>query len=211
MRTPHDFDHHTDDNRRSHRGHRGHGGHGGPRARRGGFGPGFGPGFGGGPGYGPGGPGFGPRGAGRGGRARKGDVRSAILSLLGEAPASGYGLMKAIGEKTQGAWRPSPGSVYPTLSQLVDEQLIEPTDPEAPRSDFRLTAAGQAHLAEHADQIAAAWDIASDDESGQLRGATMKLMGALRQFGAGATPDQQKRAADKVDALRKELYAILGE
>ena len=211
MRTPHDFDHHTDDNRRSHRGHRGHGGHGGPRARRGGFGPGFGPGFGGGPGFGPGGPGFGPRGAGRGGRARKGDVRSAILSLLGEAPASGYGLMKAIAEKTQGAWRPSPGSVYPTLSQLVDEQLIEPTDPEAPRSDFRLTAAGQAHLAEHADQIAAAWDIASDDESGQLRGATMKLMGALRQFGAGATPDQQKRAADKVDALRKELYAILGE
>lgn len=229
MRTPHDPDTQPSHGRRGHRHpcsdaeavqHDEHGGRGGfgggPRERRGRFGPpgghgfGPGPGFGpgGGPAFGPGGPrGFGPRGA----RARKGDVRSAILSLLSEAPSSGYGLMKSIAEKTQDAWRPSPGSVYPTLAQLVDEQLIEPTDPTAARSDFRLTAAGQAHVTEHAEQIAAAWDIASDDETGQLRGATMKLMGALRQFGADATPDQQKRASEKVDALRKELYAILGE
>lgn len=232
MRTPHDTDTQPGHGRRGHwhpgldtgavqhddRGGRG-GFRGGPRGRRSGFGPHGGHGFGPGPGFGPGGaPGFGPGGPGgprgggpRGGRARKGDVRSAILSLLSEAPASGYGLMKAIAEKTQDAWRPSPGSVYPTLAQLVDEQLIEPTDPAAARSDFRLTEAGQAHVAEHAEQIAAAWDIASDDETGQLRSATMKLMGALRQIGASATPDQQKRAAEKVDALRKDLYAILGE
>lgn len=216
MRTPHDTDTQHGHGRRGHPDteavqHGGRGGfRGGPRERRGGFGPRGGHGFGPGPGFGPGGGSGGPGGP-RGGRARRGDVRSAILSLLAEAPASGYGLMKAIAEKTQDAWRPSPGSVYPTLAQLVDEQLIEPTDPAAARSDFRLTAAGRAHVAEHAEQIAAAWDIASDDESGQLRGATMKLMGALRQFGADATPDQQKRAAEKVDTLRKELYAILGE
>jgi DNA-binding PadR family transcriptional regulator len=195
-------------------GRRGHG----PRARLGGFGPrggrgpGHGPGFGG-PGFGgPAGLGFGPGGPrGRGGRARKGDVRSAILSLLAEAPASGYGLMKSIAEKTQDAWRPSPGSVYPTLAQLVDEQLIEPTDPTAARSDFRLTETGQAYVAEHGEQIAAAWDIDAGDEDGKLRGAAMKLMGALRQFGADATPDQRQRAAEKVDQLRRELYAILGE
>jgi DNA-binding PadR family transcriptional regulator len=227
MHTPHDTDTQHGHGRRGrrhpgpdteatqHDEHGGRGGfRGGPRQRRGGFGPrgghGFGPG--GGPGFGPGfGPGA-PRGFGpRGGRARKGDVRAAILSLLAQAPASGYGLMKAIGAKTQDAWRPSPGSVYPTLAQLVDEQLIEATDPTAARSDFRLTEAGKAYVAEHGDQIAAAWDIASDDETGHLRGATMKLMGALRQFGADATSDQQKRAADKVDSLRKELYAILGE
>jgi DNA-binding PadR family transcriptional regulator len=195
----------------------GHRGHGGPRrrSRHGGFGPrggrGFGPGFGG-PGFGPGGPGFGPGGPrGRGGRARKGDVRSAILSLLAEAPASGYGLMKAIADKTQDAWRPSPGSIYPTLAQLVDEQLIEPTDPTAARSDFRLTETGQAYLAEHAEQIAAAWNVDADDETGQLRGSAMKLMGALRQFGADASPEQRQRAVEKVDQLRRDLYAILGE
>jgi DNA-binding PadR family transcriptional regulator len=179
-------------------GDRGHG----RRARHGGFGPGFGPR--GGRGFGPG---FGPR----GGRARKGDVRSAILSLLGEAPASGYGLMKAIAEKTNDAWRPSPGSVYPTLAQLVDEQLIEATDPSAPRSDFRLTDAGRAYVAEHAEQIESAWNIAVDDEHGQLLAAAMKLMGALRQFGATATPEQSTRAVEKIDQLRKELYAILAE
>ena len=100
------------------------------------------------------------------------------------------------------------------LVGLADQVVFARTfifHPTAARSDFRLTAAGQAHVTEHAEQIAAAWDIASDDETGQLRGATMKLMGALRQFGADATPDQQKRASEKVDALRKELYAILGE
>lgn len=191
------------------RGHR-HGGpqaddgHTGPhghdrRARHGGFGPR------GGRGFSPGGP------SGRGSRARKGDVRSAILSLLAEAPASGYGLMKAITVKTNDAWRPSPGSVYPTLAQLVDEQLIEATDPAAPRSDFALTDAGRAYVSEHAEQIEAAWDIDSADERGQLRGSVMKLMGAVRQFGATATPEQATRAVEKIDQLRKELYAILGE
>ena len=187
------FQHGHGPHRRSH-----HGGFG-PRGGRGFGGPGFGPGF------GPGGP------RGRGGRARKGDVRSAILSLLAEAPASGYGLMKAIAEKTQDAWRPSPGSIYPTLAQLVDEQLIEPIDAAAPRSDFRLTETGQAYVTEHADEIAAAWNIEAGDEVGQLRGSAMKLMGALRQFGADATPEQRQRAVEKVDQLRRELYAILGE
>lgn len=193
--------------------HEGRFGHGGPgghgrRARHGGFGPR------GGRGFGPGSdrPGFGgPGGGGRGSRARKGDVRSAILSLLAEAPASGYGLMKAIAEKTNDAWHPSPGSVYPTLAQLVDEQLIEATDPAAPRSDFRLTDTGRAYVDEHAEQIAAAWNIDSDDGRGQLRGSAMKLMGALRQFSTTATPEQTTRAVEKIDQLRKELYAILGE
>ncbi len=191
-------------------GHEGlsHHDHHGRRARHGGFGPrggrGFGPDF--------GGPDFGPGGRGRrGSRARKGDVRSAILSLLAEAPASGYGLMKSIAEKTNDAWHPSPGSVYPTLAQLVDEQLIEATDPSAARSDFRLTDAGQTYIEEHAEQIAAAWNIDADDEHGQLRGSAMKLMGALRQFGTTATPEQTTRAVEKIDQLRKELYAILGE
>src|ERR1700744_6245028 len=81
----------------------------------GGFGPGggpFGPGFRGGPGR---------------GRRRRGDVRLAMLMLLAEGPANGYQLMQALEERSDGRWRPSPGSVYPALSQLEDEGLINST------------------------------------------------------------------------------------
>src|SRR6188768_2622519 len=89
-----------------------------------------------GPGFG----GFDPRGFGPGPRRRsKGDVRLAILSLLSENDGlNGYSIMKAIGEKTDGAWRASPGSVYPTLQQLVDEDLIAPRG-EGRTTEFTLT------------------------------------------------------------------------
>lgn len=111
-----------------HDGFGGHGGHhGGPQGRGGCEERGHHDGHvgrgrrGGGPrGNGPGGPG-GPR---RGGRARRGDVRLALLSLLAEESGSGYALIKRIEEKTGGVWRTSPGSVYPTLSQLVDEGFV---------------------------------------------------------------------------------------
>ena len=66
------------------------------------------------------GPGFG-----RGPRARRGDVRAALLVLLAEEPRNGYGLMQEIEARSDGAWRPSPGSVYPALSQLEDEGLVQ--------------------------------------------------------------------------------------
>src|SRR5215470_10982285 len=108
-----------------------------------GFGPGFGPGPGHcGPGsrerggfeglraaFGPFGPGFGGPFGGRGrgggrGRARRGDVRASILALLKDRPMHGYEMIQEIGERSGGAWRPSPGSVYPTLQLLEDEGLI---------------------------------------------------------------------------------------
>lgn len=82
------------------------------------FGP-FGPPFGGGPFGG----GRGGRGGGRG-RARRGDVRASILALLKDRPMHGYEMIQEIGERSGGAWKPSPGSVYPTLQLLEDEGLI---------------------------------------------------------------------------------------
>ena len=199
-------------------------------AMAGGFdGPAFGPGGPGGPGFGPGrefgpGPGreFGPgrgfgggrHGFGRefgpgGGRARRGDVRSAILGLLAEGPSNGYGLIKAIAEKTDGAWKPSPGSVYPTLSQLVDEGLVAKED--GPRGAYSLTAEGNTHVTEHREAIDAALDNAREGGSGsELRDSARKLLGSLQQF-RGATAEQQTRAKEKVDQLRRELYGILAE
>nr|WP_245981841.1 PadR family transcriptional regulator [Frondihabitans australicus] len=185
------------------------------RGRGPGFGGGFGPGaagFGGfgGPGFGGFGPGFGPRG-GRG-RARKGDVRLAILSLLNEAPANGYGLMKAIAERTDGSWKPSPGSVYPTLAQLVDEDLIVESG-EGRQSTFDLTEAGRAYVAEHSDEIATAWGDATVEPGrhDEFIVSAMKLAGVLKQFHFDATAEQRSEATAKIDELRRALYTILAD
>lgn len=158
-----------------------------------------------------GGPVFGgPRGF--GGRARKGDVRSAILSLLSEAPRNGYGLIKAIHATSEGAWRPSPGSVYPTLQQLVDEGLIAPTS-HGPRAEYALTEDGRAYVVEHATEIADAWNQSRSPwrEQGELLVAARKLAGVVRQVASEGTPEQRTAATEKLDGVRRELYRMLGE
>jgi DNA-binding PadR family transcriptional regulator len=186
---------------------RGHGG-------RGGFGPGFGPGagFGGfGPGFrgfGPGGPGFGRDGR----RARRGDVRLAILGLLAEGPQNGYAIIKTIAERTDGAWKPSPGSVYPTLQQLVDEELVETTG-DGRKTSFELTEAGRAEAADKADEIAAAWESSPGftDTQREFIEALRKTMGVLHMYRTSASEEQAKAATEKIDQLRKDLLQILAD
>ena len=190
-----------------HGGHGGPGGPGGPGGR-GGRGPWFGEG-GPGPGFGPG---FGPGRRGGRGRARRGDVRSAILSLLADGPANGYGLMKGIEERSGGIWRPSPGSVYPTLQQLTDEGLLEEVTSDG-RAEHRLTDAGRNHVEEHREALDAAWaqlDESADEHVAFLQ-SMRKLVGVLKQLARDGSPEQRAAATAKVDALRKELYLLLAE
>ena len=164
---------------------------------------------------GPGFPGFpfdGPRGPRGRGRAGRGDIRAAILSLLGDGPTNGYGIIKSVAEKTEGTWRPSPGSVYPTLQQLVDEELIQATG-EGRRTEYELTDAGRAHAAEHEDELNRAWEQnpAPSASSRELFEAIGKLMGVVGQFRHGATDEQRAAATAKIDETRKALYLILAE
>ena len=184
-----------------------HGGYAGRGRGRGGFGPGF-----------PGG--FGPemmrdfaQAWGGPGRARKGDVRAAILSLLSEGAATGYALIKGIAERTNQAWRPSPGSVYPTLQQLVDEGLVRQPG-EAGRTDYELTESGTAYVTEHQDELDAAWQSAGPRAGGvdrEFMSSIGKLFDAVKQFPRSATPEQRAQAAAKMDELRRELYRILAD
>ncbi|KHL01454.1 PadR family transcriptional regulator [Sinomonas humi] len=192
-----------------HHHHEGRGfGPGGP----GGFGPGFGgPGFGG-PGFGRGHgfpPGFGPRG---GRRASRGDVRAMILSLLAEQPLTGYGIIQAASERTNGMWRPSPGSVYPTLQQLVDEDLVEQAG-EGKRTEYTLTDSGREYVAGHAEELRKAWEAAPgrSEETDALMESAMKFMGVLHQFKVASTDEQRAKAAAAIDEARKALYLILAE
>ena len=83
-------------------------------------------------------------GRGRGGaRAKRGDIRAAVLALLAEKPAHGYEMIKELDERTEGAWRPSPGSIYPTLQLLEDEGLIKGTKTRASAASSSPTKAAR--------------------------------------------------------------------
>src|SRR5271169_4456070 len=192
----------------------GHRGHERGRVRtRGGPGP-----WGGGPFQfeGRGGP-FGPprfRGpGGRGPRVRRGDVRAAILDLLAEGqPWNGYQIIQEIGERTQGVWRPSAGSVYPALQQLEDEGLITPAAGEDRKRNYTLTDEGRAYVQAHADQLRASWDAVTgsvDDAAVQMHNLTRQVAMATVQVAQAGSSAQVKQASKILADTRKALYRIL--
>ena len=80
-------------------------------------------------------------------RAGRGDIRAAILALLAEQPMHGYQIIQELTERTGGVWRPSPGSVYPTLQQLEDEELVRETASDSGKRVYELTDAGREQAA----------------------------------------------------------------
>jgi len=201
-------------------------GGGGGRGPRGGGGRGHGPGHHGGGhrerGYGAwggygfpfGGPGGGgPFGRGRGRKARRGDIRTAALLLLAEEPRNGYQIMQEVEERSDGAWRPSPGSVYPALAQLEDEGLIRSEEIDG-RKLFRLTDAGEAQLKDRPEDAPAPWEQMSDDLSDQafeLGKLIKELVFAFGQVMRTGSEAQIGEARKVLATARRELYRILGD
>jgi DNA-binding PadR family transcriptional regulator len=188
----------------------------GPRGRGpwGGFGPG-GPGGPGGP-FGPfwagGGP-FGGRGFGRGRKAKRGDVRAAILALLAEEPRNGYQIIQEIAERSQGGWKPSPGAVYPALQQLTDEGLVKAEETDG-RKTFRLAEAGRAYIEEHQDEVRAPWEEMTPDigeNVHELFGLSRQAASALFQIAQTGTEGQVAQAKQVLTETRRKLYQILAD
>jgi len=162
---------------------------------------------------GPGGPGpggFGPgHGRGRGGRGRRPNVRAAVLALLNERPMHGYEMITELETRTGGIWRPSPGSVYPTLQLLEDEGLIV-SEEAGGRKRFTLTDAGRAEAA----AAETPWEHIADERVENwhdLRDAGWGAMSALRQVMTSGTDDQRRRAVEVITEAKRKLYAILAE
>ena len=173
-----------------------------------GGGPGGGGGFG-----GPGGWGAGPgeRGHRRGGRGSRPNVRPAVLALLLERPMHGYEMIQELESRTGGIWRPSPGSVYPTLQLLEDEGLIE-AEATGGRKRFTLTEAGRAEATTAAENPP--WAQFSNDTMSQVqdfRDAAVGIMDALRQVGFNGTPEQRDKALEVLNETKRKLYAILAD
>ncbi len=157
-------------------------------------------------------PGMAPRGA----KVRRGDVRAAILDVLSVEPMNGYQIIQQIAERSGGAWKPSPGSVYPTVQQLEDEGLIEGRQ-EGGRRLLQLTEDGRKYVDEHPDEMAETWRVfdepesVSDDDGPDLKPVIGQVMGAVWQVIVSGTRQQQAEAAEILAETRRKLYGLLAE
>ncbi len=144
-------------------------------------------------------------------RARRGDVRTAVLRLLAETPMHGYQIIQELAARSEGLWTPSAGSVYPTLQQLADEDLVVAQETGG-KKVFSLTDAGVAEVAKTADQPAPWEDAAGSDSGiGDYRATVGKLMQAAFQIGTSGSKEQREKATEIMAEARKKLYAILAE
>ncbi|TDU82342.1 PadR family transcriptional regulator [Kribbella voronezhensis] len=150
------------------------------------------------------------RGPGRG-RAPRGDVRTAVLMLLGEQPMHGYQLMQAIADRSGGRWTPSPGAIYPTINQLEDEGLVTVTA-EAGRKLVTLTDAGREYVEGRRETSVDPFaGFASTEPATDLRGLLEELHSATRQVGRSGSEEQRAAAAKILAEARRSLYLLLAD
>ncbi|QUQ71526.1 PadR family transcriptional regulator [Kutzneria sp. CA-103260] len=151
------------------------------------------------------------RGGRRGGRRqRRGNVRAAVLALLAERPMHGYEMIQELGERTNGVWRPSPGSVYPTLQMLDDEGLII-ADAASGKKLFTLTESGRAEAAKLGEAKPWADAVGEADEVRELHTALRQLFMAVEQITQAGTEDQKSRAVDAINEAKRRVYGLLAE
>ena len=145
-----------------------------------------------------------------GSRMGRGDVRAAVLVLLAEQPMHGYQIIREIEERTGGSWKPSAGSVYPTLQLLADEGLVR-AEESGGRKTYVMTDAGR----EEAAGASVPWGSPSEGAERPaftaLPKAGLELAQAAAQVGRTGTPEQVQQAVDVLDEARRRLYAILAQ
>ena len=125
----------------------------------------------------------------------------------------GYELIQQIRDRSDGVWKPSPGSIYPALAQLEDEGLVL-IEKVAGRKTARLTDAGREYVEANRAELGNPWDDVNagvGEQALDLRGLVGQLMGAAAQVAAAGTPEQAKRAGDVLTDARRALYRILAE
>jgi DNA-binding PadR family transcriptional regulator len=157
---------------------------------------------------------FGPPGRMRetGPRVRRGDVRLAIIDVLAVQPMNGYQVIQQISDRSHGEWKPSPGSVYPTLQQLQDEGLIRESG-EGGRRTFELTDEGRTFVEEHLSELAATWRAfdRSEADPDDLRPVIGQVMGACWQVALTGTLPQQQEALEILAETKQRLYRLLAD
>jgi DNA-binding PadR family transcriptional regulator len=148
------------------------------------------------------------RGRGRGRPIRRGEIRPLILALLARKPMHGYEIIQVLEAQSGGRWRPSAGSVYPTLQQLSDEGLVTSEEIDGRRM-YTLTEAGRAAAAEA--PAPPSWDDLDGDGSDDLRRSGLQLIQAVMQVQqVGSTQARNETNRILADA-RRQVYRLLAE
>jgi DNA-binding PadR family transcriptional regulator len=143
-------------------------------------------------------------------RVRRGDVRSAILALLDDRPMHGYEIITELDERTGGRWRPSAGSIYPTLQLLEDEGLVTAEEVDG-RKVFSLTESGQKAVPERTEGQRP-WEEGDEDSPRfEARKELFRLIGAAKQLGRADDEEQLTKAAEILKDARRKLYGLLAE
>jgi DNA-binding PadR family transcriptional regulator len=137
----------------------------------------------------------------------RGDVRAAILTLLTEEPMHGYQLIREIEKRSDGAWKPTPGVIYPTLQLLADEGHVTAQDADGKKS-YSLTESGKAEAAAAGP---APWDAPSVHDAALLPKAGAKLAHAAVQVARAGSAEQVHEAVAVIDEARRKLYSILAQ
>ena len=147
-----------------------------------------------------------------GGRRRMfdgGELRLVLLRLIADQPRHGYDLIREIELRTGGAYAPSPGVVYPTLTLLADMGLIEERASEGAKKLFAVTPAGEAELADKTEEVAALMSRIADLGAHRQRtsgGPVRRAMGNLR-----AALGERLQADDADAELLHKIADILDE
>lgn len=161
------------------------------------------------------GPGFG-RGGGRRRMFDGGELRLVLLKLIAEKSRHGYDLIRAIEERTNGAYAPSPGIVYPTLTLLSDMGLIGEQASEGARKLFEITAEGTAHLEQNANDVAAMFArldalgaIRERTDAMPIRRAMHNLKSVLmHRLGEGLDKDKLHEAVAMIDEAARKIERL---
>lgn len=158
----------------------------------------------------------GPHGGGSGAkRARRGNVRAAILSLLNEQPMHGYQMIQELSRRSGGRWNPSPGSIYPRLQMLEDEGLVKSRQSEDGKRLFELTDAGRSEAAGATSGSGhKPWEHHGEHHSGPPRDLVMAIGDAASTLLSAASQGNDEQRAQIVQLLsefRQTLSAIVPE
>ncbi|HUQ63652.1 MAG TPA: PadR family transcriptional regulator [Acidimicrobiales bacterium] len=129
-----------------------------------------------------------------------------MLAVLVEGPGHGYEVIQALEEKSGGRWRPSPGSVYPTLQQLEDEDLVRSEEREGKRI-YEITDAGRLEAERRLAEGGAPWE----DDGPDFRGNVKLLFLAYKQVMMAGSPQQAEAANEIIANTRKQMYRLLAD
>ncbi len=134
-----------------------------------------------------------------------------MIALLAEQPMHGYQIIQEISQRSGGSWKPSPGSVYPTLQQLEDEGLVRAQEQDG-RRVYRLTDEGQRVAGERAEEFANLWQgVAPSEDDTQLGDLIFQVGAAFVHVARTGTPEQMAQARKVLATTRAELYKIMGD